>query len=58
MKRAAKKKTKKVTEPSLLGRSCDELKGKLKSKPDASEAIKQKKIFQKYFNLLEKCEKS
>lgn len=33
-------------------------KGKLKSKPDDAEAIKQKKIFQKYFDLLEKCEKS
>ncbi|MBK7890109.1 MAG: lytic transglycosylase domain-containing protein [Bdellovibrionales bacterium] len=33
-------------------------KGKLKSKTDDAEAIKQKKIFQKYFDLLEKCEKS
>lgn len=33
-------------------------KGKLKSKPDNPDALKQKKIFQKYFDKLEKCEKS
>ncbi len=55
---------KQVLASSYLGREASweeavmNYKGKLKSKPDDLEAIKQKKIFQKYYDRLEKCEQS
>lgn len=55
---------KQVLASSFLGRNASweeavmNYKGKLKSKLDDLEAIKQKKIFQKYLDHLEKCEKS
>ncbi len=54
---------KQILASSYLGREASweeavmNYKGKLKSKPNAAESIKQKKIFQKYFDRLEKREK-
>lgn len=55
---------KQILASSYLGREASweeavmNYKGKMKSKPDDPEATKQKKIFQKYFDQLDKCEKS